>query len=55
VHHEIAGPLAHAFSTSFIWALVMVAVAIAPAFTMAIMARAGRAPVGRAETVVLAD
>jgi EmrB/QacA subfamily drug resistance transporter len=42
-HAEIVGPLAHAFSTTFIWALALVALALVPALAMALM-QGGRTP-----------
>jgi MFS family permease len=35
----IAQPLAHSFATTFIWALVLVAVALVPALTLALMSQ----------------
>jgi hypothetical protein len=42
-HAAIAGPLAHAFASTFVWALVLVAVAMLPALALAMM-RGGRVP-----------
>ena len=39
---EIAGPLAHAFASTFVWAVVLLAVAFLPALAMAFYRRAGR-------------
>ncbi len=40
---RIVAPLAHAFSTTFVWALVLIAVAVIPALTMAVMQRRSKA------------
>jgi EmrB/QacA subfamily drug resistance transporter len=48
-HAVIAGPLAHAFSSTFVWALVFVALALVPALTLALLRRRQpqtRAPLG---------
>jgi EmrB/QacA subfamily drug resistance transporter len=48
-HAAIVGPLAHAFSTTFVWALVLVAVALVPALTLALLRRRqslARPPIG---------
>jgi len=44
-HAAIAGPLAHAFASTFVWALVLLVVALIPAVGMAL---SGRTTVGRA-------
>ena len=53
-HAQIAGPLAHAFSTTFVWALVLIVVAFIPAAGMALSGfrRPLRAPVGDTPLVV---
>ncbi len=49
VHAQVVGPLAHAFASTFVWALVLVAAALVPALLMALMAQTGRrAPVADA-------
>jgi EmrB/QacA subfamily drug resistance transporter len=52
VHAAVAGPLANAFASTFVWALVLILVALIPAFGMALSgwrrplpARAGAQPV----------
>jgi EmrB/QacA subfamily drug resistance transporter len=49
---HIVVPLAHAFSDTFVWAAVLVAVAVVPAFTLALLRRrqAAQASDGRAST-----
>jgi EmrB/QacA subfamily drug resistance transporter len=53
-HAAIAGPLASAFGSTFVWALVMIVVAFIPAAGMAVSGwrRPARAPVGAAPVVV---
>jgi EmrB/QacA subfamily drug resistance transporter len=53
-HAQIAGPLAHAFATTFVWALVLIVVAFIPAAGMALSGfrRPLRAPVGEPPLVV---
>jgi MFS family permease len=50
-HAAIAGPLADAFASTFVWAVVLVVLAIVPALAMGLMGRRGRAsaPAPRAE------
>ena len=57
LHNEIAGPLAHAFASTFVWALVLVAVAIIPALMNAVRAQRGRveAPVALGETPLVLE
>jgi EmrB/QacA subfamily drug resistance transporter len=50
---HIKGPLASAFAHSFVWALVMLAVAFVPALAMAIISRGRTAPAGSAPPVAL--
>jgi EmrB/QacA subfamily drug resistance transporter len=54
---KIAAPLAHSFATTFIWALFLVAAALVPALTLALMSR--RSPAGaeapRAETPLVLE
>ena len=49
-HAAVVGPLAHAFATTFVWAVVLVVVAVIPALAMALMGRRARAsaPASRA-------
>jgi MFS family permease len=53
-HARIAGPLAHAFASTFVWALVLIVVAFIPAAGMALSGfrRPLRAPVGEPPLVV---
>ncbi len=53
-HAAIAGRLAHAFATTFVWALVLIVVAFIPAAGMAVSGfrRPVRAPVGEPPLVV---
>ncbi len=53
-HSQIAAPLAHAFATTFVWALVLIVVAFIPAAGMALSGfrRPLRAPVGERPLVV---
>ena len=44
-HRIIAGPLAHAFASTFVWALLLIVVAFIPAAAMAVMGRRAGAPV----------
>ena len=46
-HAEISAQLAHAFATTFVWALVFITIAMIPALAMALVRR-GRAPVAAA-------
>jgi hypothetical protein len=53
-HARIAEPLAHAFASTFVWALVLIVVAFIPAAGMAISGfrRPMRAPVGERPLVL---
>ena len=53
-HAQIAAPLAHAFATTFVWALALIVVAFIPAAGMALSGfrRPLRAPVGERPLVV---
>jgi EmrB/QacA subfamily drug resistance transporter len=42
-HAAVAAPVAHAFGTTFVWALVLVAIAVVPALALALMGRGGPA------------
>ena len=50
-HAVIAGPLASAFASTFVWAIVLLAVALIPALGMALSARAAPRITGGAEAV----
>jgi hypothetical protein len=53
-HAQIAAPLAHAFASTFVWALALIVVAFIPAAGMALSGfrRPLRAPVGERPLVV---
>jgi EmrB/QacA subfamily drug resistance transporter len=50
---HIAGPLASAFGDSFVWALMLLAVAFLPALAMALRSRSGAAPTGADQPLAL--
>jgi MFS family permease len=51
-HARIAGPLASAFASTFVWALVLILIALIPAVGMALSGRRSRATQGAARTAV---
>jgi MFS family permease len=42
-HAAVAAPIAHAFGTTFVWALALVAIAVVPALALALMGRGATA------------